>query len=51
MMELAAKMPYAEYLIFNLPREVVVSPELRDRAIPVAGNLAISLDELASRFD
>lgn len=51
MMNLAARMPGSKYLIFNLPQEIVVSPELQERAIPVAGNLDVTLGELASFFN
>lgn len=51
MTSLAAQMPESEYLIFNLPREILVSPELKARAVPIEGNLEITLEELARRID
>lgn len=49
MMNLATQMPDAEYLIFNLPQETLVAPEIKERAIPLVGDVGVTLGELARK--
>lgn len=46
MMEIAARIPNAEYIIFNLPQEIFIPDYLRPKAIPAAGDLGETLASL-----
>lgn len=50
MMEAAAQMPNAEYIIFNLSREIFVPDYLQSKAIPVAGDLEKTLTALENHI-
>lgn len=50
MMEAAAQMPNAEYIIFNLSREIFVPDYLQSKVIPVAGDLETTLAALETHI-